>query len=445
MGQATRKENKNNPLSHVSCSPARALASAGHMSLYLDYAAATPTNPQVIQAMLPYFHGKYGNPSSLYSSGRRAAQIIAKTKEEVAKALGARPEEIIFTGSGTESDNLAIMGAARANRTRGNHIIISAIEHKATLEAAHQLEKEGFEISILPVDHDGFVDLTTLKKLLRDETILVSVMYVNNEIGTIQPVAEIVQCLRDFRETSDRRQATRKENKNNPLSHITCHMSHIPLLHTDASQATGFLELNVDKLGVDLMTLNSSKIYGPKGVGMLYKRTGVEVSPVIIGGGQENGLRAGTESVPLIVGFGAALLSAEKMRASESKRLIILRNYLITKLQARIPSMVLNGHPIHRSPNNVNISIPYIEGESMLLMLDELGIEASTGSACSARDLKPSHVLLAIGQPDELAHGSIRFSLGRGTTKKQLDYLLKVFPPIVKRLTAISALTRKIK
>lgn len=386
--------------------------------IYLDYAAATPTDPRVIRAMMPYFGADYGNPSSLYSSGRRAAVAIMKTKERIAKIIRAKPEEIIFTGSGTESDNLAIMGAARANRAHGNHIIISAIEHKATLEAAKQLEKEGFEMSILPVDHFGLIDLLEFHKLLRPDTILVSVMYVNNEIGTIQPIKELSAIIKEVRGG---------------------HSS--TLLHTDASQATGFLPLDVEDLGVDLMTLNSSKIYGPKGVGMLYKRTGVIVSPVIIGGGQENNLRAGTESVPLIVGFGEALANVEEMRTHESKRLIGLRDYLIKQLRIRISNLVLNGHPTLRSPNNVNISIPHIEGESMLLMLDELGIEVSTGSACSARDLKPSHVLLAIGQLDELAHGSIRFSLGHETTKKDLDYLLEVFPPIVERLTAISALT----
>ncbi len=404
----------------------------------MDYAAATPTDSDVLKAMMPYFDGKYGNPSSLYASGRRAAQVIAETKKGIAKILGASPEEIVFTGSGTESDNLAIMGAARANQAHGSHVIISAIEHKATLEAAHRLEKEGFEVSLLPVDHDGLVDLAKFKKLLRPETILVSIMYVNNEIGTEQPIPEIAKILRDFRNEIPNSQLPISEQlPNYPITQL----QNFPLLHTDASQATGFFSLNVNDLGIDLLTLNSSKIYGPKGVGMLYIKRGVSVSPIIIGGGQEGGLRAGTESVPLIVGFGEALMNAEKMRTAESKRLASLRNYLITQLQTHIPNLVLNGHSTRRSPNNVNISIPNVEGESMLLMLDELGIEASTGSACSARDLKPSHVLLAIGQPDELAHGSIRFSLGRNTTKKDLDYLLEVFPPIVKRLTAISALT----
>jgi cysteine desulfurase len=368
--------------------------------------------------MMLYFGASYGTPSSLYSSGRRAAKAIMDTKEKVATILHAKPQEIIFTGSGTESDNLAIMGAARANQVHGNHVIVSAIEHKATLEAAKQLEKEGFEVSILPVDHLGIIDLVELRKLLHKETVLVSVMYVNNEIGTIQPIKALSAMI--------------KEIRGDAL---------FPLLHTDASQATGFLSLNVKELGIDLMTLNSSKIYGPKGVGMLYKREGVIVSPVIIGGGQENNLRAGTESVPLIVGFGEALTNVEAMRVTEPQRLTALRDYLINGLRKKIPSMMLNGHPTLRSPNNVNISIPHIEGEAMLLMLDELGVEISTGSACSARDLKPSHVLLAIGQIDELAHGSIRFSLGHDTTKEDLDYVLQVFPPIVERLTAISALT----
>ncbi len=387
-------------------------------TIYLDYAAATPTDPRVIQMMEPYFDIAYGNPSSLYASGRRAAQVIFDTKIRVAGVINAKPEEIIFTGSGTESDNLAIMGAARANRAHGNHVIVSAIEHKATLEAAKQLEKEGFAVSILPVDHFGVANLDALRTMVRRETILVSVMYVNNEIGTVQPMESLSAAIREARGGQP-----------------------FPLLHTDASQAAGFLSLNVQELGVDLMTLNSSKIYGPKGIGMLYKKSGVAISPVIIGGGQENNLRAGTESVPLIVGFGEALVNANGIRATESVRLTALRDYLIDELRKKIPNMVLNGHPAWRSPNNINISIPHIEGESILLMLDALGIEASTGSACSAKDLKPSHVLLAIGQLEELAHGSIRFSLGRDTTKEDLDYLLEVFPPIVERLTTISALT----
>jgi cysteine desulfurase len=367
--------------------------------------------------MLPYFSPRYGNPSSLHASGRRAASAIAKSRAAVAQVLQCGAEEIIFTGSGTESDNLAIIGAARAHRARGNHLIISAIEHKAIFEAAAELTKEGFEISIVPVGHDGLISVEECMKLVRDETILVSVMYANNEIGTIEPIQELARALRGCRGSSQ-----------------------FPLFHTDACQAAGFLPLTVGELGVDLMTLNGSKIYGPKGVGMLYKKNGVRLQPLIVGGEQERNLRAGTESVPLIVGFGEALVRADAQRQAESKRLAGLRDYFWERMHAKIPQAIVNGHQVLRLPNNLHISIPYVEGESIVLMLDRLGIEASTGSACSARDLRPSHVLLALGQDAELAHGSIRFSLGRHTTRAELDQVLSVFPGVVRRLCAISSL-----
>jgi cysteine desulfurase len=387
-------------------------------SVYLDYAATTPTDPEVLEAMLPYFAARYGNASSMHTSGRAAHGAIERTRREVAELLDASPEEIIFAGSGTESDNLAVLGASRAGRAYGNHVIVSAVEHKAVLESARQLEHEGFEVSVVPVDRYGQVDVASCMKLVRPETVLMSVMYANNEIGTIEPVRELSAALRERRGA-------------NPY----------PYLHTDACQAAGSLPLDVNGLGVDLMTLNGSKIYGPKGVGLLYKKKNARLQAVIVGGEQERNFRAGTESVPLIVGFGAALAKVERMREAESARLSALRDYFIEGLRARIPSAVLNGHPRERLPNNVSISIPYVEGESILLMLDKVGVEASTGSACSAKDLKPSHVLLAIGQGAELAHGSIRFSLGRSTTKEKIDYVLSVFPPIVERLARISSLT----
>jgi len=375
-------------------------------------------DPAVLKAMLPYYSAEYGNPSSMHSSGRRAGGVIARVRREVADILNALPGEIIFTGSGTESDDTAILGVARASRTYGDHVIISSIEHKAVLESAHALQKEGFSVSIVPVGSDGILDVKACMKLVTDKTVLISVMYANNEIGTIQPIAELGKAIRAFRGEKA-----------------------FPLFHTDACQAAGALDLDVKRLGVDLMSLNGSKIYGPKGVGVLYKKFGVTIEPLIVGGEQEAHLRAGTESVPLIVGFGAALAASNTMREKESARLIVLRDYFIAGLLKKIPTAILNGHPTKRLPNNVHISIPHVEGEAILLMLDREGVEASTGSACSAYDLKPSHVLLAIGQTAEFAHGSIRFSLGRSTTKKDLDRVLEVFPPITQRLSNISALT----
>lgn len=387
-------------------------------TVYLDYAATTPMDPRVLEIMLPYFSNRYGNASSMYTSGRRAAHAIADAKNTVAQVLGCGPEEIIFTGSGTESDNFALLGALRANRAHGKHIIISAIEHKAVLESAKQLEREGFEVSIAPVLRNGLVNLEALTQLLRDDTILVSVMYANNEIGTIEPIAEISALLKKHRG-----------------------LKQFPLLHTDACQAAGFLSLSVQELGVDLMTLNGSKIYGPKGIGLLYKRNGIRIEPLIVGGEQEGGLRAGTESVPLIVGCAEALRLADDAREEESARLAGLRDYFIKRMQEKVPEAELNGHPSRRLPNNAHFSFPHIEGESILLMLDRVGVEASTGSACSARDLRPSHVLLSLGQDAELAHGSIRFSLGRYTTREELEYCLSVLPGIVRRLNSLSALT----
>ncbi len=396
-------------------------AASANKTIYLDYAATTPLDPSILQKMLPYFGAEYSNPSSMHSSGRRAGQEIIRIRRQVADILGAVPEEIIFTGSGTESDNLAIKGVACANRDRGNHIIISAIEHKAVSESAKQLEKEGFRVSILPVDASGLIDIDSCLNLITDKTILISVMYANNEIGTIEPIKELAAALRKWRDEHGQ--------------------STFPFLHTDACQAAGALSLNVNELGVDLMSLNGSKIYGPKGIGALYKKKNVGVQPIIVGGEQERMLRAGTESLPLIVGFGEALRLADSRREAESVRLAELRDYFIEGLIKTIPNVIINGHRTKRLPNNVHISIPHIEGESILLMLDQLGIEASTGSACSAYDLRPSHVLMAIGQSAEFAHGSIRFSLGRDTTRAHLDYVLSVFPKIASRLSTISALT----
>jgi cysteine desulfurase len=389
-------------------------------SIYLDYAATTPIDNEVLSLMLPYFSDEYNNPSSLHKSGRKALKAIREAKEIISRIINVSSDEIIFTGSGTEADNIALIGTARANKEKGNHIIISAIEHKAILESAKFLEKEGFEISFLPVDKNGVVDLNEFKSLIREDTILVSVMLANNEIGTIQPVSEISKIL--------------KERRN---------QTGFPLIHTDACQDAGHTEIDVEKLGVDLLTLNGSKVYGPKGIGVLYKKRDVKISPIIVGGDQEKGYRAGTESVPVIMGMAFALQKSEELREKEEKRLLELRKYFISILKEKIPEIIINGHPTEVLSHIISVTMPNIEGESIVLMLDDKGVEVATGSACSAKNLKPSHVLIAIGQDDRLLHGSVRFSLGRKTTKEDLDYALSVFPEVVQRLKEISALTTK--
>jgi cysteine desulfurase len=391
---------------------------ASAKTIYMDYAATTPTDPEVLKLMLPYFSADYNNPSSLHGSGRRAHQVIQTCRAKIANIIGALPSEIIFTGSGTEADNLALIGVAKAYREYGNHIIISAIEHKAVLEAAETLENEGFRVSIAPVLPDGLIDISACLALITPDTTLISVMYANNEVGTVEPIAELSAALAAHRTSRG-----------------------LPLLHTDACQAAGYLPLSVVDLGVDLMTINSSKIYGPKGVGALYKKRSTQITPQLVGGEQEMKLRAGTESLPLIVGFTEALIKAEASRPAEVARLTELRDYFIVGLEKAIPQVIINGHRTKRLPNNVHVSLPNIEGESILLMLDQQHIEVGTGSACSAFDLKPSHVLLALGTAAETAHGSIRFSLGKYSTKEEIDAVLSVFPAIVKNLTAISALT----
>jgi cysteine desulfurase len=385
--------------------------------IYLDYASTTPLDQDVLHYMLPFFDGRYANPSSMHTSGRQAQSVVQQAKRDISAIIGAHAHEITFTGSGTESDNLAILGVCRAYRHKGNHLIVSSIEHKAILEPAHQLEKEGFEVSILPTDKDGKIDIAECIRLIRPETILISVMYANNEIGTIQPISELTRAIA-------------------PLKN---HLG-MPFLHTDACQAAGFLPINVNELGVDLMTLNSSKIYGPKGVGMLYKKTPIQIEPVLTGGEQEASKRAGTENIALIAGFARALKKAEDYRITETSRLCTLRDSFLQRLQEEIPFARINGHLTDRLPNNIHVSIPAIEGESMVLLLDHEGIEVATGSACSTFDLKPSHVLIAIGQDPEIIHGSIRFSLGRHTTQDELDTVLEVFPRIVKRLISLSPL-----
>ncbi len=385
--------------------------------IYLDYAATTYIDPRVLQKMKPYLTRAYGNASSLYSLGREVKAAIEGGREEVAKILGASPDEIIFTGSGTESANLAIFGIAKAYRDRGNHIIVSKIEHKAVLESARKLEKEGFRVTYLNVDSQGIIKLNELKRALNRKTILVSIMYANNEIGTIQPIKEISKIIKKFR----------KENL-------------LPAFHSDACQAAGALSLKVNDLGVDLLTLNGSKIYGPKGVGCLYVNKNYKIEPLIVGGSQEMGLRAGTENTALIVGFSEALKLAEKLREKESKRLRKLRDYFTKKILKLILHCQLNGHPQKRLPNNTNLSFAGIEGESLVLKLDQYGISASTGSACTSQDLEPSHVITALGKSKEASHSSVRFSLGRKTSKSDINYVLKVLPDIVKKLRSVSAI-----
>lgn len=385
--------------------------------VYLDYSAATPIDEEVLAHMLPFFDRRFGNASSIHTDGRRSRDAIEESRAIVSSLIGAKESEVIFTGSGTEADNLALLGVARANRARGNHLIISSIEHKAVLEAAHVLEREGFSLTVLPVDESGMISVEECMSHIRPETILISVMYVNNEIGTVLPVHKLADALRKVRRDD------------------------FPLLHTDACQASNLYSLSVRQLGVDLMTVNSSKLYGPVGVGFLYARENLKLSSVVVGGEQEHNRRAGTESVPQIVGLSRALGKAQGIRAVEFARLSELSTYFREELLARIPNIILNGDPASHSPAIVHVSVPFVEGESMLLRLDAAGISVSTGSACSAFDLRPSHVLIAIGQDTDLMHGSIRFSLGRHTTKDELKHVLAVFPDIVHDLRSISALT----
>jgi len=380
--------------------------------IYLDHAATTPVRPEVLTEMLPYFSENFGNPSSIYAFGRENRSAIDRARDLIASQLGCAAREIVFTGSGSEADNLAIKGFALANKHKGNHIITSAVEHHAVLDTVKYLDKLGFEITLLPVDHYGMVSPDELAQALRPETILVSIMYANNEVGTVNPIPELAKVCREAG---------------------VC-------FHTDAVQAGGVLDLNVSELGVDMLTLSAHKFYGPKGVGLLYVRKGIKLDSLIHGGGQERGRRAGTENIAGIVGMAKALELANQERLEINERITALREQLIIGLRDRIPEIRLNGHPTERLPNNVNISIRYIEGESLLLNLDLKGIAASSGSACTSGSLEASHVLLAMGIPHEIAHGSLRLTLGRETTEEEINYLLEVLPPIVEKLRAMSPL-----
>ena len=383
-------------------------------TIYLDHAAITPLEPKVLQAMLPYLKKKFGNPSSLYGLGLEAKKAIEDARLIISKILNCLPEEIIFEGSGTEADNHALIGAALANRAKGNHLITSVIEHHAILHACEFLETQGFEVTYIPVNKDGLVNLDMLSESIRPETILVSIMYANNEIGTIEPIKKISEIIKE---------------KNSRI-----------LFQTDACQAAGYLSLEVNDLGVDLMAINGSKIYGPKGVGMLYLRRGLSLEPIVFGGGQEKGLRSGTENLAGIVGFAKALELAQKNRKRETARLATLQNYFFKQILKNVSKVFINGDLKNRLPNNVNVSILDIEGEAVLLYLDEAGISASTGSACDSSRLEPSHVILALGRPYEYAHGSLRFTMGKETSKKEIDYTVKVLEKVVEKLRKISPL-----
>ena len=385
--------------------------------IYLDHAATTPTHPEVVKAMLPYFTDAFGNPSSIYSYGLEAKGAIEEARTKVAELIGARSEEIIFTSGGTEADNFALKGVAYANEHKGNHIITTPIEHHAVMEACKFLERRGFRITYLSVDEYGLVDPQDVKKAITDKTILISVMHASNEVGTIEPISEIGKIAKEAG----------------------------VYFHTDAVQAVGHIPVNVDELKVDLLSISAHKLYGPKGAGALYIRKGTRSVSLIHGGEQEKRRRAGTENVPAIVGLGKAVELAGQTMNREVERLSYLRDKLIEGLVERIDNIRLNGHPRKRLPNNVNISIDFVEGESMLLNLDLEGICASTGSACSSSSLEPSHVLLALGLPTEQAHGSLRFTFGRENTEADVERVLEVLPGIVAGLRTMSPLLKSDK
>lgn len=387
-------------------------------NVYLDYSATTPTDPRVIEVMLPYLKEKYGNPSSFHSVGKEVKDDLDIARASLAKNLNVRSDEILFTSGGTESDNLALLGYARANQKFGKHIVTTKIEHHAVLEPILHLEKkEGFEVTYIKPDKDGLISEKQIKAALRDDTILVSVMMANNEIGTILPISNIGNMIKKYRQ--EKKQA-------------------FPGFHTDACQAATLLELDIEKLHVDMLTLNGSKVYGPKGVGLLYVKRGIKLQPLQFGGAQEKALRPGTENVAGIIGLAKAIDLAQKDAKKETERLVPLRNKLIKGILNTIPKTRLNGHKEIRLANNVNISFMDIEGEALLLYLDAAGVYASTGSACTSASLDPSHVILALGMPFEVAHGSLRFSLGHSTTEEDIDYVLEVLPPLVEKLRSIS-------
>ena len=380
--------------------------------IYLDNAATTRTAQEVVDAMLPYFTESYGNPSSIYELGQRSKEAITKAREEIARVIVAKPEEIYFTGGGSEADNWAIKAAYEAYKNKGNHIITSKIEHHAVLHTCQYLEKQGARVTYLDVDENGMIDLDQLQKAITPETILITIMFANNEIGTIEPVKEIGMIAKE----------------------------HGILFHTDAVQAFGQVPIDVDELNIDMLSSSAHKINGPKGIGCLYIRKGVKIRSFIHGGAQERKRRAGTENVPGIVGYGVAARMAAESMEERTKKEQELRDYFIRQVLEEVPYTRLNGDPVKRLPNNANFSFRFIEGESLLIMLDMKGIAGSSGSACTSGSLDPSHVLLAIGLPHETAHGSLRLTLGADTTKEDLDYTLEQIKEIVAKLRNLSPL-----
>jgi cysteine desulfurase len=380
-------------------------------AIYLDHASTTPTDPAVVEAMLPYFSEEFGNPSTVYSLGLTTASAVQQARESIAGIIGAEADEIYFTSGGTESDNWAIFGTADAREKKGRHLITSTIEHHAVLETMEVLEKKrGYEVTRIPVDSSGRVDPEDVRKAIRPDTVLVSIMHGNNEVGTIEPVAEIGKITREAG----------------------------VLLHSDMVQTAGKMPLNVNELNVDMLSMSGHKFYGPKGVGLMYVRKRARITPLLHGGAQERNRRAGTLNVPAIVGMAKALELCRERMAEDAVREAELRDRLWTGLSGSIDAIHLNGSLEHRLPNNLNVRLDGIEGESMILMLDMEGICVSSGSACTTGSLEPSHVLLGLGIPQELAHGSLRVTLGRSTTTEHIDHFIKVFPPIVARLREMS-------
>ena len=384
-------------------------------NVYLDYSATTPVKEEVLKEMIPYFTEKFGNPSSLYDKGLEAKDAVTHAREQVAALINAEPREVFFTAGGTEADNWAVFGVCDKLKEKGNHIITTKIEHHAMLHSCDFLEKQGFDVTYLDIDKDGRVDLDQLKNSITDKTILISVMMINNEIGTLQPIKEIAEIAK----------------------------AHKIIFHTDAVQALGNVPIDVKELGVDLMSMSSHKIYGPKGEGALFIRKGLRISNYLHGGAQESGRRAGTENLTGIVGFGKAAELARVHFDEHVKHCSELRNYLVDRVLKEIPDTILNGTMDGRHPGNANITFKYIEGESILLLLNQFGISVSTGSACSSKSLEPSHVLTALGVPVEMIHGTVRFTVGDFTTREDIDYVVETLKTIVTRLRELSPINEK--
>ncbi|MFR9191597.1 MAG: cysteine desulfurase NifS [Anaerovoracaceae bacterium] len=384
-------------------------------NVYLDYSATTPVKEEVLKEMIPYFTEKFGNPSSLYDMGLESKEAVDKARQQVAALINADPSEIYFTAGGTEADNWAVFGTAEKFRAKGNHIITTKVEHHAMLHSCAYLEKEGYDVTYLDIDKDGRVDLKQLEDAITDKTILISIMLVNNEIGTIEPVKEAAAIAK----------------------------KHKILFHTDAVQALGNVPIDVKDMGIDMMSMSSHKIYGPKGIGALFIRKGVRIDNYMHGGAQENNRRAGTENLAGIVGFGKAAQLAKENFDAHVKHSSQMRDYLKDRILSEIPDTFVNGTMDGRHPGNLNVTFEYIEGESILLLLNQFGISVSTGSACSSKSLEPSHVLAALGVPDEMIHGTVRFTVGDMTTKEDIDYVVDNLKTVVARLREISSVNAK--